>query len=99
MKEFKKLDMGKAQGICVKLKMYDAGTNREFAEMLNKVYKWAQSKDYIEIEDLKEIAEDIVKHTSSSRIEEMKKEYGANDEQILLHVINELNYATRVWID
>ena len=99
MKEFKKLDMARAQAVCVELKMYDEGTNKDFAKMLDKVYDLAHTKDYIEIEDLKEIAEDIMEHTSTYRIEKMKTEYGATEEQILVHVINELNYSTRVWIE
>ena len=96
MKEFKKLDWEAVRGVCVKLSLYDNGSNEDYRDLADFVQ--SIKKDSIDLVDLRVIAENIINHSYYS-IEKIKREYGYNnDEEVLLLIVNELNYSTRVWI-
>ncbi len=96
MKEYKKLDWSAVRAVCIKHNLYGKGTNEEY----HKLGEFVESikKDHIDILDMKIIAQDIIDH--SYNLDEIKRSYGySSDEELLVWLVNELNYSTRVWID
>lgn len=97
MKEYKKLDWSSVVAVCRKHHLYDNGTTeqyRQLADFVNSI-----TKSSIEIHDMEIIALNILEH-STQGIEDIKKTYGYNtDEEVLILLVNELNYSTRIWIE
>ena len=63
--------MAKVRGYCVEMEFYDAGTNQEYASMLDKC-----NNLMLDSGDITAIADDIIYHTDESRIQELLDECG-----------------------
>ncbi len=66
-----KLSMPKVRAYCVEKEFYDAGTNTEYAHMLNQC-----NNLMLDSGDVTAIADDIIYHTDESRIQELLDECG-----------------------
>lgn len=83
MKEIRKIDNMKVRQLCIQEKYYTSGTNEDYDNLLFHLC----NKEDISLEDLEEIAADILFH---SIWEDKAKECNCDYDELLAYVIGSL---------